>query len=299
MSGVALADRSELEFRPSDLDASIEQLGSEGFCIVRNALGRTDIARIARELEPAFQSTAFSQGLFYGERTVRFGRLLARSPATAKMVASPSVLGVVERVLGRWHRQIHLSFTQAIAVHPGARMQAPHRDEEMWPCVKEDAEYLINVIWPLDTFTPQNGATRLWPGSNRGMGRPPAEPICASAEPGDALVFLGSTLHAGGPNVTRNPRRALVFGYSAAWLTPSENPILACPPDVARTLPREVAELAGYRRVAPNLNNFDCRCPSEVLTGSPMADGAVDELRREDEQALEQYFAHLELAEAS
>ncbi len=274
-------------------DALVADLDRDGFAIARRAASAAHIARITAELAEGFAETAFSDGLFYGSRTVRFGRLLARSPATAALVQAPEVLDAVETVLGRSHSDIHLSFTQAIAVHPGSPSQAPHRDEDMWPCIKGDAEYLINVIWPLDPFTAENGATQVWRDSHRRSGRAAVAPLSAPEpallQPGDALIFLGSTLHGAGANLTAQVRRALVFGYSAAWLVPSENPVLACPPDLARHLPPRVQALAGYKRIAPNLNNYDCRCPSEVLTGAPLANGAVDELHAWQVEALKAF----------
>ncbi len=62
--------------------------------------------------------------------------------------------------------------------------------------------------------------------------------VCAAAfhwmEPGAALLFLGSTLHAGGPNRTSLPRRGIIISYCLGWLKPYELPWLAYPPDVAR-----------------------------------------------------------------
>ena len=278
-----------LEARTAAAPADVlEGLDRDGYAIVRGAAPAGVVRRLLADLEGAFAATPPSEGPFYGSGTVRFGRLLARSDEAARLVVDPLVFGVVERLLGRWHRQLHLSFTQAVAVHPGSPAQVPHRDEAMWPCAAEGAEHLVNVIWPLDPFTAGNGATLVWPGSHgpRRGSEPPADgPVRALMEPGDALVFVGSTLHAAGANSSRAVRRAIVFGYTPAWLTPSENPVLACPPAVAARLPRRVAEIAGYRRFAPNLNNLDCRCPSELLDGR-VGVGAVDELHPEQFEAL-------------
>lgn len=280
---------SELARAPvSAAQATIDALDRDGFAIARGAAEPGLIRAISADLDPHFDETDFSVGPFYGDRTVRFGRLLARSARTADLLTAPDVLDAAEAILGRSHAAMHLSFTQAIAVHPGSPAQVPHRDEDMWPCIKGDAEYLINVIWPLDRFTAANGATLVWPGSHRGGPGAGETPEVAEMEPGDALIFMGSTQHCAGANRTVGVRRALVFGYSAAWLTPSENPILACPPELARTLPAQVQALAGYRRYAPNINNYDCRCPSELLTGAPAGGGAIDQLHPWQEAALKQ-----------
>jgi ectoine hydroxylase-related dioxygenase (phytanoyl-CoA dioxygenase family) len=58
---------------------------------------------------------------------------------------------------------------------------------------------------------------------------------------------LGSTLHAGGANVTTDQRRrGMHVSYCLGWLRTEENQYLATPIDVVRTLPREAQALLGY-----------------------------------------------------
>ena len=112
-----------------------------------------------------------------------------------KLISERSSL--VERVLRPWCDTIQLNVAQAIEIHPGALAQLPHRDQDMWPDAAGSHEYLINVIWPLTPFTHDNGATMVWPDSHgRNALAPTAsrEPVAATSEPGDTLIFLGSTL---------------------------------------------------------------------------------------------------------
>ena len=272
------------------VEAASEALLAAGALVVREAVPAEEVGRADRELAPHFASVPFSVGRFYGDRTVRFGRLFARSEALRPLAIDPLVHGVAAHVLGRWHRTHSISFAQAIAVHPGAPVQAPHRDGEMWPVTPTGGEHLVSVMWPLTRFDDRTGATRVW---LDGLDGAPCQPVL---DPGDALVFLGSTTHGAGANVSAEVRRGVVVGYAASWLIPAENPILAHPPEVARTMPRRLAQLLGYRRFAPNLNNFDCRCPSELLDGQGGA-GAVDELNPEQVEGLDRFYAAMEAAD--
>jgi len=272
----------------------LERLLEQGWCIIPGALSANTIVALDTDLAPSFAATPFCQGAFYGETTKRFGRILKRSSHAETLVRHPLMLALAEQVLGRWCDCIQLNVGQAIAVHPGAPAQAPHRDQDMWDGPKGEAEYLVNIIWPLTSFTADNGATQVWPGSH-GAQAPNAEakrqPIAAEMEPGDALVFLGSTLHGAGANRTDSVRRAVVIGYSLGWLKPYENPWLAYPPDVARHFPPALAALAGYRQHRPNLGNFEGQCPSVLLAGGatgPLA--AIDALRPDQEAMVD---AHL------
>src|SRR5690606_31700625 len=134
----------------------------------------------------------------------------ARSRHAEQLVMHPQVLALAGQVLSPWSERIALNLTQAIEIQPGALPQAPHRDQDMWQGPKGGLEYLVNVMWPLVPFTAENGGTRLWTGSHRNLGQsvlPEADAVVPRVSPGDALVFLGSTLHGGGGNVSAAPRR--------------------------------------------------------------------------------------------
>ena len=59
-----------------------------------------------------------------------------------------------------WCDTIQLNLTQAMALHPGAPPQLPHRDQDMWRGAIGEIEYLVNVMWPFTRYTRENGATR-------------------------------------------------------------------------------------------------------------------------------------------
>jgi ectoine hydroxylase-related dioxygenase (phytanoyl-CoA dioxygenase family) len=60
-------------------------------------------------------------------------------------------------------------------------------------------------------------------------------------------MYLGSAIHAGGPNATcAGWRRGMHMSFVVGWLRTEDNNYLSTPPDVARTLPRRSQELLGY-----------------------------------------------------
>lgn len=268
-------------------------LMAQGYCILPNALPPATIGALGDDLAGDFDRTPFGQGGFYGTTTKRFGRLLVRSPHAATLVQHRLILAIVEAVLSPWCDRIQLNTTQAIAVHPGAPAQLPHRDQDMWRGPVGEIEYLVNVMWPLTPFTNDNGATVVWPRSH-GSGalepEPGESPLAAEMVPGAALIFLGSTLHGAGANRTGMVRRGLVVGYSLGWLKPYENQWLAYPPEVARHFAPELAALVGYRQHRPNLGNYEGQCPSVLLgDGADRPLGAIDALRPDQKAMVEAY----------
>jgi len=264
-------------------------LARNGWCVFGRAVDPTQIARIETDLDPRFAATPLCQGAFYGERTKRFGSLLTRSPAIERLAMHPLVLEIVEQMLLPWCERIALNLTQAIEIHPGALPQLPHRDQDMWQGPKGALEYLVNVMWPLTTFTRENGGTRLWTGSQFDQDVPvlaEEDSIVPTMAPGDALIFLGSTLHGGGGNASAAPRRGIVISYCLGWLKPFELQWLVYPPQVARHFSPELAALVGYAQHRPNLGNVEGQCPS-VLLGDHVPEHlpAIDALRPDQAEA--------------
>ena len=280
----------------------IGRLAREGWCVARRAIEPAIVAALDGDFDPVFAATPRCEGAFYGARTKRFGGLLKRSPSAAALVMHPLILDVTERLLLPWCDRISLNLTQAIEIHPGALPQLPHRDQDMWAGPKGSLEYLVNVMWPLTPFTHENGGTRLWPRSHKGQDQPilPADgAFVPSLAPGDALLFLGSTLHGGGGNRTNLPRRGIIVSYCLGWLKPFELQWLVYPPPVARTFPPDLAALVGYAQHRPNLGNVEGQCPSILLRDNvPEHIAATDALRPDQAEAASAFLAGQRAGEA-
>ena len=274
-------------------DRQAATLVRDGWCMFGRAVDPEIIAEIDAELDPRFTATPLCEGAFYGARTKRFGSLLTRAPAIERLVMHPLILEIIEQMLLPWCERIALNLTQAIEIHPGALPQLPHRDQDMWQGPKGSVEYLVNVMWPLTTFRQVNGGTRLWTGSHVDQDvalLPETEAVAPIVTPGDALIFLGSTLHGGGGNASDAPRRGIVISYCLGWLKPFELQWLVYPPSIARRFSPDLAALVGYAQHRPNLGNVEGQCPSILLSEAvPNYLPAIDALRPEQASAATQF----------
>ena len=281
-----------------DLEQSVAhwtaQLLVDGYCVIPDLMPAGTIEELHGDLSEDFDRTPFCRGGFYGTRTKRFGRLLMRSPIAAELVQHELVLAVVRNILSPWCDTIQLNLTQALALHPGAPPQLPHRDQDMWRGSVGEVEYLVNVMWPFTRYTAENGATVVWPDSHGGHAldpEPPAGEFPVELEPGSALLFLGSTLHGAGGNSSKEIRRGAIVSYCLGWLKPYENQWLAYPPSVASNFSPELAALVGYAQHRPNLGNFEGQCPSVLLGGEiPERIGAIDALRPDQTELLAEFI---------
>ena len=89
--------------------------------------------------------------------------------------------------------------------------------------------------------------------------------VAVTMTAGSALLYAGSLWHGGGANTTERPRIGVVLHYSAAWLRPVENHVLAVPPAVVRTLSPRLQELLGYNVYPPFVGYVDGRHPRRLL----------------------------------
>jgi ectoine hydroxylase-related dioxygenase (phytanoyl-CoA dioxygenase family) len=97
----------------------------------------------------------------------RLADLVNKSPACDGIYTHPQVLAAVYHILGRAFKIFSLNGRDAL---PGYGLQGLHSD---WGRRNAAEPYhLVNSIWLLDDFTPENGATRLVPGTHRMEGSP-------------------------------------------------------------------------------------------------------------------------------
>lgn len=271
-----------------------EALREEGFVILKNVLGANEVRAIADQLEPHFEAMPRCLGDFHGWKTTRVNSVLTRAPAVRALLFHEAIWPGVEAILKPACDYVQLNLVQAIRVHPGERAQAPHRDEEMWPGDKHGVPWVINVMWALDDFTEQNGATRLWPRTHEaGLDRfvDPNASIAAEMPSGSACVFMGALTHGAGANTSNAPRTGIVVSYCLGWLKTYENQYLTYPPSVARAFAPEIQALIGYRMHRPNLGSWNGQDPG-VLLGEPKDYAPhADALPPEIAEELRAYYA--------
>ncbi len=246
----------------------VAALGTVGYAIVPGLLdddaveaARTDLGRLAA-------GTPTGRDAFEGTTTRRVYALFAKTRTMDAAACHPVVLAVLDQVLG--HSQ--LSAPTGIAVGPGAPAQPLHPDDAIYPVPRPHPELVVNVMWPLDRFTVENGATRLVPGSHRWADERPDDDtptVAAAMEPGSALLYVGSLWHGAGANRSPATRLGVVLHYAVSWLRPVESHLLAVPPPLAATLPVRLQELLGYNLAPPFLGYVDGRHPRRLLDRPP------------------------------
>jgi ectoine hydroxylase-related dioxygenase (phytanoyl-CoA dioxygenase family) len=242
----------------------VARLERDGYATVPGAIGADQVRQARTELEAILEDTPYGRDDFEGRRTKRVYALFAKTRALDPLALHPTVLGVLDRVLGHYQ----LSAPAGIAIGPGETAQPLHPDDAIYPVPRPHAELVVNVMWPLEDFTEANGATRIVPGSHRWTDQQPGpdtSTVAIEMPAATALLYLGSIWHGGGSNHTDRTRIGVVLHYAAAWLRPVENHVLAVPPERARSLPSRLQELLGYNVAPPFIGYVDGRHPRKLL----------------------------------
>ena len=227
--------------------------------IVEGVLAPDLLARFNAEIDPILEQVSPDRSYlnpaidyFYGDRVRQITGVATRSRIFGEeILCHPFYAGVCDAILGPSCSRYQLNVAQVMDRGPGAEQQILHRDEDVWVHLpRPHPEVQLASVIALVDFSAELGATVVVPGSHRwerGRQPKPEELACAEMPAGSAVVYLGSTIHAGGRNATADRwRRGMHMSFVVGWLRTEDNNYLSTPPDVARTLPRRSQELLGY-----------------------------------------------------
>ena len=234
-------------------------LREHGAVIVEGVLARDLLTRFNAELDPILEQVSPNRsylnpaiGYFYGDRVRQITGVATQSRIFGEeILCHPFYAGICDAILGPNCARYQLNVAQVMDRGPGAEQQLLHRDEDVWVHLpRPHPEVQLASVIALVDFSAEIGATVVAPGSHRWERERQPEPeelACADMPAGSAVVYLGSTIHAGGRNATAYRwRRGMHMSFVVGWLRTEDNNYLSTPPDVARTLPRRSQELLGY-----------------------------------------------------
>ena len=252
----------------------VEALRRDGAVAVTGLAEPALVDTIRAELRPRLDASGLkARSDFNGARTLRVNSVLSAAPSAAGLVDHDMVVGVADAILLPHCATYQVGSLTAIEILPGETAQALHRDDSLYPIEIAGLELEIGVMWALDDFTAENGATRVVLGSHRVIRSwhlPDLSAWQAAVMPkGSALFYLGSTWHGGGANASNAPRAGLINTYSLGWLRQESNQYLETPPELAARFAPRLRALLGYTPHGSGddrIGNFRGDCPAWVET---------------------------------
>jgi ectoine hydroxylase-related dioxygenase (phytanoyl-CoA dioxygenase family) len=238
--------------RPTtDLEVAKVDLEEHGYCLVEGLLSAERVTSLRDQL--AVLATAeIADGTDYvyeAGANQRVWALLNKGDSFVELALDPTVAHLMEHLLGSDYL---LSNIDANIAGPGGKPMFLHADQSFVPTPWPPFPLVANVMWMLDEFTPDNGATRVTPGSHRSGEAPELTiadhrtiPVCGPA--GTAMVFDGRLWHQTGANVTAADQRyGILAYYCRPFMRQQENWFLSIDQVVLERWGQPLRHLLGY-----------------------------------------------------
>lgn len=201
--------------------AERNSLDHRGYVVVENVLAPDVLDEVRNRIEELYTAEGENAGAEFRKEpgSRRLANLVDKGEIFERLITVPRVLELVGHVLGS---RFKLSSFNARSANPnGTEAQPLHCDAAAIP--DKSGYWVCNTIWLLDDFTPQNGATRIVPGSHKWRKLPqealadPAashpEEVLVTGPAGSVVVMNTHAWHGGTANRTANHRRALHAFY--------------------------------------------------------------------------------------
>ncbi|GAA6023870.1 hypothetical protein JCM10207_000508 [Rhodosporidiobolus poonsookiae] len=288
------------------LEEIMDLLAVRGGIVLKDLVSQEDCDAMEKDLRPHLDRVAASkkgwEGSFFPSTTHKIGGLITKSSTYAhKVLAHPLLLQIARDILSvsndlsfarprkRSTALPNVNSTGILEIHPGSKAQELHRDDALYHNVlpktdkwTKDREVSILCFVAGTRVTPQNGGTCFIPGSHMWgefdelPGGDHPDLLKCEMERGDCFVMLCSTWHGGGtnscePGTPDSVRMLIQAGYVRGYLRQEEQQALALDPEVLKTYPREIQELAGWNISLPMCGWVDFGHPLNTL-GYQIAD---------------------------
>lgn len=238
-----------------DLNQALEDADQHGVGVLEGCLSAAEVSDVKARLWEDV-GTKESAGLKIrgsggdpNQSNVRVYELISVDPLFVRLASHPTALEAVAHVID--DKFLLSAFSANIAL-PGSGSMYLHADQGYvippWP----PTPLAVNIVWVLDDYTDETGATRYVPDSHRaGHGPLPGheyETVPIEAPAGSIVILDGRVWHTSGCNRTTSQHRAALFGYYVRdWLRPQTNWHVTLPPEVVVGLPNDFLDLLGYR----------------------------------------------------
>jgi len=228
-----------------------DRLDHDGVLVLKNFVEPGKLAALRRRIAELFAELGGRAGYEFKQepQTDRLANLVDYDEIFRWAIAEPKLLACVERVIGPDFKLGSLNARSARAHSDW--VQPLHCDTGALP--DEKGNSVCNIVWLLDDFTAENGATRYVPGTHR-SGRLPQDVLPDPAAPhpeealitgkaGDAVVMNAHLWHGGTANRTDRPRLAMHSFYCRRDLPQQQYQKKLLRPEVQQSLSPELRRL--------------------------------------------------------
>ena len=274
---------TDAEPATGSLEAAQAHLDEHGYCVVEGAISAGAAAALRERLiEQSAAEAQLGETHQLPDKKQLIYFLLNKGQGFRDLLFHAAMRSLVEHVIGRhyllssynghlalpggttrfhtdqWWMPPPTTAARGTLLRPGSIDRDAHRghyqlgEEGMQPVAIAPA-CVCNVMWTIDDFTAENGATIVVPGSHL-FGREPDQELDAEAgwtpavaPAGSFIVLDGRVWHSTGENRTGRPRIGLTTNFCAWQFRQQENLAMGVSSEVLAHASTELRDLIGFR----------------------------------------------------
>ena len=225
------------------------RMSRDGYCVIPAVLDRENVQGLRTAIMELAAAEDRQGTAWRSNGNQRIFALLNKGREFVSLAEHSAGLGMIEDLLGPY---VLLSSITAHIVRPHNVPQQLHADQD-YVSPPWSRPFVVNLIWVLDQFTRENGATVVLPGSHGEGGPPPSAgsgrfaEVHVQADPGSVIVLDGRVWHGSGRNTRdASDRVAILACYCAPFLRQQENYFRSLATPVRHALSGRMRRLLGY-----------------------------------------------------
>lgn len=233
-------------------DIANKILDGQGYAILPDLMSTSEASE-ARAFAITQASSSKAGGNSPRNQKIKHGNargLLHQGELFERLVQQPTIVAVAEELLGD---DMTLSSYSCRVMWPGAIEMGVHVDYPYWAMrgpFSVRPPLMLQVIWMLQDFTENNGATLVAPRSQLLATRPDPErfgreAIKLTGSSGTAVLTHGLLWHDTSQNRTGQPRVSLLINYGQKVIRPLDPQIADVPPEVLERATPKLRQLLG------------------------------------------------------
>lgn len=234
-------------------DKLLDMLETEGVTIIPGVLDHDRVVRLRAELEQAVAEDALNYPDVFDKGMVH--NCMVRGAEMARLLDDAVMNAYLDK-----------AFSDTCIVYAYQSSSLPPSQGNYGSRVHVDSPRFIpgyatnlGVIFPLDDFTLENGATHYLPGSHHSADMPTDEFFFANAKraccrAGDMILFNGRLVHAAGFNATTRTRHSLTINICRSYMRQRF--------DFPRLIPQQIIDSFGEK--GRRLIGMNVRMPTSL-----------------------------------
>ncbi len=238
------------------MDYYLKELDQNGIVVIPSVLDKEMVSNLRRELQQAINEDEINRPDVFDKGMVH--NCMERGEWMAKILDNKTMNEYIDKYFSK--TAIIYAY-QSSSLMPGVGNYGSRIHVD---CPRFIPGYYTNmgVIWPLDDFTIENGATYYLPGSHKENQIPEEEYFYknsqrAIAKAGDMIILNALLVHAAGVNNTGKTRHALTINFCRSYMRQRFDLPRMIKPEVISSLGVRAKQRIGMNvRVPTSLDEF-------------------------------------------